>query len=423
VAAVDQRTFLAARADRWARNRPGRLDALTAGLTWLILGPASLAVGGVTGLVLATLTILPLAVRRRFPVAVLGWVTAAFAVQLLVTPIPLPADAAQAIVVYTVAAHVASTGVRLAALGLGVIGCMAGGLRWSTPPQQLRNALVIGVTLAILTMLIWVIGELVRGGRANTAALHNARLQLARQRRVAAAAEIHDIVAHSLTVVIVQADAAAYAATHGESWRPADAAATLNTVAGTARVALAEIRGLIETLREPEPEPAGTGGIGGDGGFGGTDGVMVGRGDVQHLIESVRIAGLPVSADVPEWFDDLPAASRLAVLRTARESLTNVLKHTGAGTTAQLAVERDGGSVRVRVSDDGAARHAPAEAAAAGTVAGGTAADQLPPPPGHGLAGLRERLRGVGGTLAAGPRPEGGFLVDVTIPGARDGER
>ncbi|MEU4625940.1 histidine kinase [Actinoplanes sp. NPDC023801] len=391
---MQQRTFLAARAARWARQRPGRLDALSAALTWTVLGPLSVLVAGVTGLVLATVTIAPLAVRRRFPAVVLGCTTAAFALQLLLVPIPLPANAAQAIVVYTVAAHVAATGVRLTALALAVTGCLAGAFRWSTPPQQTRNALVIGVTLAICSVLIWVIGELVRGARANTAALHDARLQLARQRRVSAAAEIHDIVAHSLTVVIVQADAGAYAAGSSGSWRAADAAATLTTIAGTARTALAEVRGVIEMLQEPGPaEPAGA---------------EVGRDDVRRLIDSVRTAGLPVRADVPDWFDELPAAVRLAVLRSVREALTNVLKHTGAGVTARLAVEREGDAIRLRVEDDGPARPAP----------GGS-----PPPSGHGLAGLRERLRGLDGVLTAGPLPEGGFRVAVTIPRARGGER
>jgi signal transduction histidine kinase len=389
---VQQRTFLAARAARWARERPARLDALIAGLTWLILGPASVLVAGLTGLALATVTIAPLAVRRRFPVAVLGCVTGAFVLQLLVVPIPLPADAAQAIVLYTVAAHVASPGVRLTALGLAVAGCLAGGLRWSTPPQQTRNALVIGVTLAILTVLIWVIGELVRGGRANTAALHEARLQLARQRRVSAAAEIHDIVAHSLTVVIVQADAAAYAAGRSASWQPADAVTALTTIAGTARAALADVRGVIEMLHEPElDEPAGA---------------AVGRDDVRRLIDSVRAAGLPVHAAVPGWFDEVPAPVRLAVFRSIREALTNILKHTGSGTTARLTVERDDDAVHVRVKDDGPAR----------TTPGG-------PPSGRGLSGLRERLGTLNATLTAEPGADGGFLVTVTIPRAPGGGR
>jgi signal transduction histidine kinase len=388
--------FLAARADRWACEHPLRLDIVLAGLAWLVLGPASALVRGGAGLAMATLTIGALVFRRRFPVAVLCWSAVAFAVQLLLIPIPLPANAAQAIVVYTVAAHVTSPGARLSALAAAVAGCLTGGFRWSTPPQYTRNALLIGVTLAFCSVLIWVIGELVRGGRANTRALHEARIRLeqsrlreerlaAQRRRTVAAAEIHDIVAHSLTVVIVQADAGGYAAGHAPSWQRAEAGAALATIAGTARTALAEVRGVIEMLHQPEPgqDPA------------------VGRDEVRRLVGAVRAAGLPVrGGDLPGWFDEVPPEVRLAVFRAVREALTNVLKHAGAGTTAWLTVERRDGAVRVRVEDDGPGR----PATAAGL------------PSGHGLNGLRERLRAVDGVLTAGPRPGHGFLLEVPVP-------
>lgn len=388
---MEQHAFLAARAVRWARERPILMDIVLAGLTWLVFGLASSVVAGVTGLVLATVTIAPLVYRRRFPAAVLGWSAAAFAVQLLVVPIPLPANITQAIVVYTVAAHVPSPGVRMLGLVSAVTGCLAGGFRWSTEPQYTRNALVIGVTLAVCSMLIWVIGELVRGGRTSTRALQEARIRLeesrrqdertaAQRRRMAAAAEIHDIVAHSLTVVIVQADAGGYSAAHSRSWQPADAAAVLSTIAGTARKALTEVREVIAMLHQPEldDEPPDA---------------AVGREDVLRLIESVRAAGLPVDPkSLPAWIDEVPAAVRLAVFRSIREALTNVLKHAGAEATARLAVERHGDAVRVRVEDDGAAR--PSSAGV--------------PLSGHGLNGLRERLRAVDGMLTAGPRLSGG---------------
>ncbi|MDI6097028.1 histidine kinase [Actinoplanes sp. NEAU-A12] len=397
---MEQRTFLAARADRWARERPLRLDLALTGLTWVVCGPASALVAGATGLTVATAGIVALVFRRRFPALVLGWSAAAFAVQLLVVPIPLPGNAAQAIVVYTVAARVASLGVRLLALGCAVAGSLAGGFRWSTPPQYARNALVIGVTLAVCSVLIWVIGELVRGGRANTRALYEARIRLeenrlqeerlaAQRRRMVAAAEIHDIVAHSLTVVIVQADAGEYAAGHAPAWERADAGAVLATVAGTARTALAEVRGVIEMLHQPESA-------------GEPPGAAVNLEDVRRLIESVRAAGLPVQVTgIDAWFDEMPAAVRLAVFRAIREALTNVLKHAGAGANAWLTVERGGDAVRVRVEDDGPGPPTPAPSAAKS---------------GHGLNGLRERLSEVDGVLTAGPRPGHGFLVEVTIP-------
>ncbi|GAA2713487.1 sensor histidine kinase [Actinoplanes palleronii] len=406
---MDQRTFLAARADRWFRARPVRLDLLLTALTWLVLGLPGAALAGVTGLLVATVTIAPLVLRRRFPVVVLCWSAAAFAGQLLLVPIPLPANAAQAIVVYTVAAHVGSPVVRMLALALAVTGCLAGGLRWSTPPDQTRNALVIGVTLAVCSVLIAVIGELVRGGRANVRELHEARRQRDRlteqRRRMLAAAEIHDIVAHSLTVVIVQADAGGYAAGTTPSWRPADAGAVLNTIAGAARTALAEVRGVITMLHEPDAaeEPPGD---------------AVHRDDLRRLVDAVRAAGLPVVVTgPPAWFDEVPAAVRLAVFRTVREALTNVLKHAGRDATARLTVERHGDAVRATVEDDG--RGPDATPPPGRSVPGSelTGPDHGPAAPGHGLAGLRERLGALDGVLETGPAPDRGFRVSLTLPG------
>ncbi|GAB7045474.1 DUF7134 domain-containing protein [Catenuloplanes indicus] len=103
------------------------LDVSFTVLFWLVFGLSSLMVAGPVGLAVATATIVALAVRRRHPAAVLGWSAAMFAVQLLVVPIPLPANAAQTVVVYTVAARVMSARVRLLALGSAVTGCLAGG--------------------------------------------------------------------------------------------------------------------------------------------------------------------------------------------------------------------------------------------------------------------------------------------------------
>lgn len=379
---MEQHAFLAARADRWARRHPVLLDVSFTVLFWLVFGLSSLMVAGPVGLVVATATIVALAVRRRHPAAVLGWSVAMFAVQLLVVPIPLPANAAQAVVVYTVAARVMSARVRLLALGSAVTGCLAGGLRWSTPPQYARNALVIGVTLAFCAVLIWLVGELVRGGRTNRLALHEARTRVERDRRqrerMAAAAEIHDIVAHSLTVVIVQADAGAHA--------PSDAGTILTTIAGTARTALAEVRGVISLLHQPElADPP--------------DDPAVSARDVRQLIESVRAAGLPVHETLPAWFDELPATVRFVVLRAVREALTNVLKHAGPAATARLTVTRRGDAVVARIEDDGVT-------------------PSVPTVPGHGLNGLRDRVRALDGTLSAGPRAGNGFEVEIDIPRA-----
>ncbi|MFI0793673.1 sensor histidine kinase [Micromonospora rubida] len=395
---MEQSTVLAARLDRWAQARPLLVDGLLAGLIWLVFGLLSV-VAGSTGLIVATATILPLALRRRRPTALLAWSAAVFALQLVVLPIPLPANIAQALVIYTVAAHVASLPVRLCALGTALAGSLAAGFRWSTEPEHTRNALVIAAFLAVFAGLIWLIGNVVRGRETNMRALRKAYAKLeesrrqrerflAQRERVAAAREIHDIVAHSLTVVIVQADGAEYAAEHARPWDRRDARAVLATIARSARTALAEVRDVIDVLRDPEAadDPAGA---------------SVGVADLGQLVAAVREAGLPVEVHAdPAAFEQTPAAVRFAVLRVVRESLTNVLKHAGAEATARVAVERTPEAVRVHVEDDGA-----------GCAVGVVAAE-----PGHGLDGMRERLRALDGTLAAGPRPNGGFGVEAIIP-------
>ncbi|MFI7597293.1 sensor histidine kinase [Actinoplanes sp. NPDC049681] len=375
-------TFLAARIDHWAQEHPLRLDTSLAGATWLLCGLPSALVAGRTGLAVGTAAIAALAVRRRHPAAVLAWSIGAFAVQLVVVPIPLPANAAQAVVVYTVAAHVASLPVRLTALAAAIIGCVAGGFRWSTPPQYTRNALLIGTVLAVVSGLLWAVGSLVRGRAANMRALGEL---LAQRERVSAAAEIHDIVAHSLTVVIVQADGGRYAAEHAETWDRKEAENVLTTIADTARTALAEVRGLIRMLHEPADDPAGAD-----------------LAALRRLLGSVRASGLPVAVTAePTWFDEVPAVVRLAALRIVREALTNVLKHAGPGATATVTMQREQGTVRLRVEDDG-----------------GSATD-VPPGAGHGIDGMRHRVRALGGTLTAGPRTGSGFAVEATLPAAR----
>ena len=397
--AVEQSTVLAARVDRWSRVRPLLVDGLLAGVIWLVFALLSVLVGGLTGLVVASATILPLAVRRRWPTALLAWSAAIFVVQLVVLPIPLPANIAQALVIYTVAAHVASLLVRLCALGTALAGGLAAGFRWSTEPEYTRNALVIAAFLAVFAGLVWLVGNVVRGREANMRALREAYAKLeesqrqrerflAQRERVAAAREIHDIVAHSLTVVVVQADGAEYAAEHAQPWDRTDARTVLATIGRTARTALSEVRDVIDVLRDPEAadDPAGP---------------SVGLADLGQLVAAVRAAGLPVEVHAdPAVFEQTPAAVRFAVLRVVREALTNVLKHAGAHATARVAVARAPQGVRVHVEDDGVGR----------------AAAVIPAEPGHGLAGMRERLRALDGVLTAGPRPGGGFGVEATIP-------
>ncbi|MFI7144263.1 sensor histidine kinase [Nonomuraea sp. NPDC050022] len=418
---MKQRTFLAARIDQWSREHPRMLDLTLAGLMWLVLGLSS-ALAGLPAFLVGTAAILPLAVRRRFPTAVLAGSATAFAVQLAVVPIPLPANVAQAIVVYTVAAHVASLPIRLLALGAALVGSVLAGFRWSVPPEYLTNVLKNAVFLGILFVLIWVIGNLVRGRQANMRALREAsarleesRLQreryVAQRKRVVAAREIHDILAHSLTVVIVQADGAEYAAEHARPWDRADAGRVFATIGRTARSALTEVRGVIEVLRDADPDLDGDGDGDGAGELSGAE--------LWQLVDSVRAAGLAVDVDAElAVFDDVPTAIRFAVLRVVRESLTNVLKHAGPQATAHVIVARTQEGIMVRVEDDGVGVGARRADTIAGHVSepAETIAGHASERSGYGLDGMRERLRALGGVLEAGPRRDGGFAVDAAIP-------
>ncbi|GGT17391.1 sensor histidine kinase [Nonomuraea spiralis] len=399
-----QRPFLAARIDQWSRRHPRRLDVALAALLWLVFGLWS-AWAGPPAFLLATAAILPLAVRRRHPVAVLVWTAVLFGIQLVFIDEPLPANIPQGIVIYSVAAHVASLTIRLLGLGAALAGAVLAALRWSTPPDYMANVIETSVFLAALSVLVWVNGNLVRGRQANVRALHEANTRLeesrlqrerfaAQQRRIAAAQEIHDIVAHSLTVVIVQADGAEYAARHAEPWDRADAADAVATIGRTARSALTEVRGVIEVLRDPDTGPDEPGG---------GRPAQAGSAEMLQLVESVRAAGLLVDVEAERAvLDSVPSAVRSAVLRVVQESLTNVLKHAGPHATARVTLRRAGPGITIRVEDDG--------------VGARQAGRPQPPATSYGLVGMAERLRELGGVLETGSPTGGGFVVEAAIP-------
>ncbi|QBJ95993.1 hypothetical protein ERC79_08410 [Rhodococcus sp. ABRD24] len=399
---------LAATAYRWGRDHALLLDSMFAGVLLVLLGTASVFIAGWPGLIVAGLTIFPLAVRRRCPTLVLAWTLAMSVVQLIFIPIPLPGNVAQAIVVYTVAANVPSLGVRLFTLAAALVGSLLAGFRWSTPPAYVQNALGAAAVLAVLAALVWVIGNLVRGREENLRQLGSAVIQLeegqrqlerfiAQRERVSAAREIHDIVAHSLTVVIVQADGAAYAAENAASWHRTEARDILSVIGGTARSALAEVRAVVDVLRDVDAHDV-------DTEFAASHIGQATGAELRRLVDSVRAAGLPVEFhNHPATFDTLPFRLRFVVLRAVQEALTNVLKHAGSPVSARVAIEYTPDALRVRVDDDGPGQHG---ARAMGSQSGC----------GHGLAGMRERVRELGGEFSAERRPVRGFEVTVEIP-------
>jgi signal transduction histidine kinase len=225
---------------------------------------------------------------------------------------------------------------------------------------------------------------------------HLARIAVADE-RAAIARELHDVVAHSLAVMIVQADGGRYAFEAD----PAQARAALETVAATGRDALEDMRRLVGVLRgsEPdEPEPPDRAVA--------VDRRREGLGHLHQLVDRATSAGLDVDVCVDGPVADLPQAVELAVYRLAQEALTNVIRHAGARARVDLRVLVTAGDVTLSVVDDGGG------AAPAPSRAGGV---------GHGLVGMRERVAVHGGTLDAGPG-ERGWAVRASIPVARVGQ-
>jgi len=239
------------------------------------------------------------------------------------------------------------------------------------------------VALSFLQLLaFWLAGVFVRTRRqAASLAAGSAALQLKAEQATAAerariARELHDIVAHHLSVIVLQAAGAR------ASGKPAGA--PLEKIENSARQALAETRRLLDVLRDPaeETELAPQPGIG----------------DLDALAASVRAAGVPVNLVIDCDRAALAAAMDVSVYRIVQEALTNVLKHAGPA-RADVAIGCSDDTVTIEVTDNGTRE--PGDQALAG---------------GHGLAGMRERAAVFGGELAAGPRPGGGFAVRARLP-------
>jgi signal transduction histidine kinase len=256
----------------------------------------------------------------------------------------------------------------------------------------------------------WLVGLVIRGQfSARSAHLEimkeRAELTAARQQeearratiaeRLRIARELHDIVAHHLSVVVIQAQGAQR--TIGRD--PGRALAAMTQVERTGRTALEEMRGLLGLLRSGEQADDGADSDAG-GGAGQARLAPPGLADIGALAREMRAAGLPVTVHTAGEPGEIREDVSLTVYRIVQEALTNVVKHAGPATaTVTLTF---GGTVDINVTDDG-------RGAAAGLPAG-------IPGAGHGTAGMRERVAMLNGQLAVGPRPGGGFRVHATIP-------
>ena len=254
---------------------------------------------------------------------------------------------------------------------------------------------VTALMFALIYAAAWAAGSVVRRHRRRVAQLERER-RVARAEAVALerrriAAELHDVVSHSVTVMVLQAAGAArISASDPERTREA-----LLHIQQAGQQAMAELRRLLEVMRaesgpadgEPGPQPR--------------------LDDIEVLLTSMRCAGLTVTMSVSGSPSPLDPSIELAAYRTVQESLTNTLKHVGRRACATVHFGWRERVLLLRVDDDGTGRE-PGSAAGLST--------------GNGLASLAERLERVGGRLVAGPRAEGGFRVSATLPVAQHGD-
>ncbi|MFD0201277.1 sensor histidine kinase [Saccharothrix carnea] len=382
------------------RAHPVFGDSLMAGLL-LLSDVVSLAsgwseIGGSTLLFVGVLLIVPVAFRRKYPLGSSYVILFGGIVQLLThggldTGLPIRmGDFALAIALYTMVAYVGRRQGLLYAIWLAI-----GTLVWAIVPMGGTTDAAFAVfVIAVIFAFSWAMGEFVGARRAYNRELEQ-RLKLLeterdQQARIAVgeersriARELHDVVAHAVSVMVVQADGASYAI----KTNPDLAEAAVRTIADTGRQALTELRRLLGVLRSEDRS--------------GTQWVpQPDAGDLHELADNCRAAGLPVRLETFGDLSALPAGLGLGIYRIVQEALTNTLKHAGSGATATVRVTQAGDQVEVEVADDGF----------------GTPHDLVAVSGGNGLIGMRERAGVLGGTLEAGPNPGGGWRVRAVLP-------
>ncbi|MCZ2403095.1 sensor histidine kinase [Paenarthrobacter sp. Z7-10] len=384
----------------WFRRHAFVVDVSLMGLLLVFLLLVGLASSiGAAVLVTTVLLVVPLAWRRARTVPA-GILVAAVALgQWAVGITPLAADVAVILMVYALAAY----GPRWASLG-GFVLALTGAVLLVSRFYARNNYPVLSVLSygAVLVVLLWALvcfawalGDLTRTRRLRLQALEDRthRLEVEQQQERALAAsdershiarEMHDIVAHSLSVIITQADGGRYAGAAD----PAVATATLATIADTGRASLQEMRRLLGVLR---------------GGEEASTRPLPGLADIDDLLLSFRATGLELTFEQGgKPRRALPPGAELTAYRVVQEALTNVLKHAGPNATASASLRWQSRGLAIEVLDDG-------RGAAADSVAGGVHG-------GNGIRGMAERTKLYDGTLTARPRTGGGFQISAFIP-------
>ncbi|MGH3863466.1 sensor histidine kinase [Actinokineospora sp.] len=337
----------------------------------------------------------PLVIRRRDPLLSAYLILFGAFVQLLTHGVPdvvgtdarvRLADFALGISLYTLVTYVGRKQAALYAVWLAI-----GTAAWAIWRIGYPGAILPTLVIVVIFALCWVLGEFTGARKAyhleverRLALLETERDQQARlavgEERARIARELHDVVAHAVSVIVVHADGAAYAV----RTQPELAERAINTISATGREALTELRRLLGVLRsdgdesELVPQPS--------------------TQSLAELAERVRTIGVPVRLDLSGDLDDLPAGVGLGIYRIVQEALTNTIKHAGSGASAEVRVARIGDRVELDIADRGSGK-------ALANVVGG-----------NGLIGMRERANVFGGTLQAGPEPTGGWRVHAVLP-------
>ncbi|GHJ28972.1 two-component sensor histidine kinase [Streptomyces hygroscopicus subsp. sporocinereus] len=412
-----------ARPHRWLCAHPRALDTLVATgvLAMILIGAVArphlrAQPLGPFFVVLAVLVATALVFRRDLPRWVLAFTVALTLVEIVTNDVGPPRTSivfGVVVALYTVAARTdRPTTWRLGAATAALL--TGAGMLFGLDPWYSQE----NWGLFAWTGLAAAVGDAVRSRRAFVAAIEERAVRAERSReeearrrvaeeRLRIARELHDVVAHHIALVNVQAGVAS----HVMDSRPDQAKEALAHVRQASRSALDELRATVGLLRQygdpaapTEPAP----------------GLAV----LDQLVDGFVRAGMRVEVrtEPPEALGPLPGSVDLTAYRVVQEALTNVHKHAGPGATAGIRIARSGGALEITVEDDGGSEGpGQPEAPDGGDAPGDPPADGAAPGEergggGHGLLGMRERVSALRGRCEAGPLPGGGFRVRVTLP-------
>jgi signal transduction histidine kinase len=378
---------------------------------------------------------LPVALRRRAPATAFGSLVLLGVLLDLLDRLSPPASAAvflaAAYVLYTVTVEGRKrSGAAALALVLVVMLVLGAAAGHQLRPDQAGGSVFVPVALACI--IAWITGYSVRQRRRYLATLQQQAVSSAvAEERLRIARELHDVVAHSMSVIAVQAGYGQYVIDAS----PDDARDALGAIQATSRDALEEMRRMLGVLRQQDADPgrteAGHALVSGSGADPGDAAAGAGRSaagsrypsasraplapapglaSLDRLVSRTRGAGVLLRLAVAGRVRPAPAGVDLSAYRIIQEALTNVVRHAGTGAACIVSVTYTELDLVIEVTDDGGGR-------SGGGQPAGTGIDSLAAAgAGHGIVGMRERVNLCGGTFTAGPRAAGGYQVTATLP-------